>query len=482
MTLSSFPSPLRASMTACLIVALAAAQDATPPLPTPTPVQLGWQQAELGVLVSYELHTFVEGRYVQREARVMPIEDVDLFSPDELDTDQWIRAVKAAGARFAILTASHESGFRLWQSEANPYCLSAVKWGGGERDLVAEFHTSCLEHGVLPGIYVGTRWNAQLGVYDFEVTERSTITQEEYNHLVEREVEELCTRYGDWFEFWFDGGAHGPDQGGPDLLPIVTKHQPNAVFYHNLQRADARWGGSESGTVPYPCWATFPYPVTGAGESARAAIAKDGFRLLKTGDPDGEFWLPAMSDAPLRGHGGHQWFWEPGDERLLQPLDKLVDMYCRSVGHNSTLILGITPDTRGLLPEPDCERLRELGEALAKLFAEPIAEVEDISEGTAVELPFAEVSDVDLVVLQEDIRSGERVRRYELQVRSDGEWQTLGEGSCIGHERIHRLDALARGDALRVLVTEARATPRLRRVAAYADPEGLALRWARRGK
>lgn len=474
-------SPLLASLAAASIVALAAAQEPTPPLPIPTEVQLGWQQARFGVLVSYELHTFVEGRYVQRKARVTPIEDVDLFSPDELDTDQWIRAVKAAGARFAILTASHESGFRLWQSDANPYCLGAVKWGEGERDLVAEFHASCLEHGILPGIYVGTRWNAQLGVYDFAVTERSTITQEEYNRLIEREVEELCTRYGDWFEFWFDGGAHGPDQGGPDLLPIVEKHQPNAVFYHNLQRADARWGGSESGTVPYPCWATFPFPVTGAGESARAAIAKDGFRLLKTGDPDGAYWLPAMSDAPLRGHGGHEWFWEPGDEKLLQPLDKLVDMYCRSVGHNSTLILGITPDTRGLLPEADCERLGELGEALEKLFAKPVAELV-IAEGTTVELPLAEFSELDLVVLQEDIRFGERVRRYELQVRSDGEWRTIGEGSCIGHERIHRLESPAKGDALRVVVTEARATPRLRRVAAYADPEGLAQRWARRGK
>ena len=54
-------------------------------------------------------------------------------------------------------------------------------------------------------------------------------------------------RYGDWFEFWFDGGAHGPEQGGPDVLSVVERHQPEAVFYHNLQRADARWGGSESG-------------------------------------------------------------------------------------------------------------------------------------------------------------------------------------------------------------------------------------------
>lgn len=433
--------------------------------PLPTEAQLQWQEAELGVLVSYELHTFGDGRYNQPKARVEPIDDVDRFAPAELDTDQWIQAAKAAGARFALLTASHESGFRLWQSDANPYCLRAVQWGDGKRDLVAEFHASCEKYGVLPGIYLGTRWNAQLGVFDFKVTERSTITQPQYNQLIEREVEEICTRYGPWFEFWFDGGAHGPEQGGPDVLAIVERHQPQAVFYHNLQRADARWGGSESGTVPYPCWATFPYVATGSGGSAKAIIAADGFALLKTGDPDGAWWMPAMADAPLRGHGGHEWFWEPGDERLIQPLERLVDMYCRSVGHNATLILGITPDTRGLIPDADVERLRELGDAVGRLFGQPIGET--AGAGEVLELPFAAAADFDLVVLQEDIRSGERVRGYELQVRDGGQWRPIAEGSCIGHKHIVRLDAPQHGDALRLVVERSQGTPRIRRLAVY---------------
>ncbi|MCA8976301.1 MAG: alpha-L-fucosidase [Planctomycetes bacterium] len=441
-------------------------------MPLPTASQLGWQRAEFGVLVSYELHTFGDGRYNQRLARVSPIDDVDRFAPEQLDTDQWIRAAAAAGARFAILTASHESGFRLWQSDANPYCLKAVQWGGGRRDLLAEFHASCLKYGVAPGVYLGTRWNAQLGVFDFKVTERSPITQAQYNDLIEREVEEVCTRYGDWFEFWFDGGAHGPQHGGPDLLSIVSRHQPGAVFYHNLERADARWGGSESGTVPYPCWATFPYPVTGAGESARADIARNGFALLKRGDPDGAYWLPAMSDAPLRGHGGHEWFWEPGDERLLQPLDKLIDMYCRSVGHNSTLILGITPDTRGLLPEADVERLREFGAAIDAMFGTPLAATEPCREGDSVELPFAIEAEFDIVVIEEDIERGERVRRYELQLCDPTGWRTIAAGSCIGHKRIHRFEQPQRGSALRLQVQESRATPRIRRLAVHATKAG----------
>lgn len=463
------PAALAAALLASCAQPHQAAEAPWPSLPLPTETQLGWQQAEFGMVFHYDLHVCADGRYNQRNNRVTPIVDTSFFAPDALDTDQWVRAAQAAGARFAILTASHETGFRLWQSDANPFCMKALEWGEGKRDIIAEFHASCLKYDIKPGVYLGTRWNSKLGVYDFKVTERSPITQAEYNRLIEAEVLEICTRYGDWFEFWFDGGAHGPEQGGPDLLPIVATHQPNAVFYHSLQRADARWGGSESGMVPYPCWASFPYPVTGAGESAQRAIAANNFALLKQGDPDGEFWLPAMSDAPLRGFGGHEWFWEPDDERLIYPLENLVDMYCRSVGHNSTLILGLTPDDRGLLPVADVERLQELGDAVRELFANPIAEFGSPAPGTVVELAIPPNQSFDLVVIQEDIRHGERTRLYELQVRLDGVWHTIDSGSCIGHKRIHRLVEPQHGDAIRVAILESLGTPRLLSLAAYAS-------------
>jgi len=433
-------------------------------IPRPRAAQRAWQEAELGFLISFELHTFNKEPYVQSKARITPIDDVDQFNPANLDTDQWITAVKEAGGRFAILTASHESGFRLWQSEVNPYCLKAVEWGDHGRDIVREFATSCRKQGIKPGIYLGTRWNARLGVYDFKVTERSTISQDDYNRLIEKEVEEICTGYGEWFEFWFDGGAHGPEQGGPDLLSLVESLQPRAVFYHNLQRADARWGGSESGTVPYPCWATFPYHCTGAGESAGKEIRKNRFALLKHGDPDGSYWMPAMSDAPLRGHGGHDWFFEPGGERWIYPLDKLVDMYCRSVGHNSTLILGITPGTDGLLPQPDVARLREFGREIRRIFSAPLASTS--GSGDRIDLNFDGAMQFDTAVIQEEIAQGERVRAYRLEIDRDGTWQPLAEGTCIGHKRIHRF-SLRQADGVRLIIDRAVSTPLIKNLAVF---------------
>jgi len=430
-------------------------------LPVPSAAQKAWQEAELGVLVCYELHTFSQGRYNQGLARVTPIEDIDQFNPVGLNTDQWIKAAKDGGARFAILTASHESGFRLWQSEVNDYSLKSVTWGAGKRDIVREFYESCQQFDILPGIYLGTRWNAQLGVYDFKVTEGSALSQADYNELIEAEVKEICTQYGDWFEFWFDGGAHGPDQGGPDVLSIVEEYQPDALFYHNLQRADARWGGSESGTVAYPCWATFPYVSTGAGESAKEAISANNFQLLKTGDPNGQYWMPAMSDAPLRGFGGHEWFWEPGDERLIYPIDKLIDMYTKSVGRNSTLILGITPDTLGLLPDADVATLKKFGNELDHRFGDPIKETSGKTR-----LRITPNTPISTIIIQEDIRQGERIRKYRIEGKKENNWITLATGSCVGHKRIETFEPVIVKE-LRLVIEESTKKPKLKYFAAF---------------
>ena len=410
-------------------------------IPLPTEPQLSWQNAELAALVCWDLHAFDGKVYKQSRARITPIEDHNIFNPQRYDTDQWIKTLKEAGFKVAILTVSHETGFFMHQSDVTPYCMKALKWRNGEGDVLRDFKASCEKYGILPGVYIGTRWNAFYGVHDFDVMGEGTFAknrQEHYNHMIEGIVTEIFTRYGDWAIVWFDGGAHGPEQGGPDVLPIFEKHQPNCLFYHNLQRADMRWGGSETGTVPYPCWGTFPYHATAAGETAREEITANNFALLKTGDPKGDYYMPAMSDAPLRGHGGHDWFWEPGGNKYIYPLGDLIHKYYNSVGHNTSLILGVTPNPQGLIPEPDAKRLREFGAEIRRRFSDPIAETS--GDGDKISLSLQEAREINQVVLEEDIARGERVRKFVLEGKTEKGWKTIVEGSCIGHKFIHRFD------------------------------------------
>lgn len=449
--------------TSCLI---ASAQNTELQIPTPNPAQLAWQEAELGAVFHYDLHVFDSSQYRQNGVqgnRTNPIYDYQIFNPEQLDTDQWIRAIKEAGFTFAILTATHETGFALYQSEVNPYGMKALRWQDGKGDIVRDFVNSCRKYGIKPGIYVGIRWNSFFGVHDFKVRGEGDFQknrQAYYNHMVEGMVKELCTNYGDLFEIWFDGGASHPDLGAPDVLPIVKKHQPNCLFYHNNQLAEARWGGSESGKVPYPCWATFPTPYSHSGDTQANHI-----ELLKHGDPEGDYWMPAMSDAPLRGYNGrHEWFWEPGDEDHIFPLAHLMDMYRHSVGHNSTLIVGLTPDPRGLLPEPDVERLREWGAEIRKQFGQPLAQTR--GEGKSLVLELEQKRKIKQLVLQEEIAQGERVRKYVVEAFQQGQWREIASGTCIGHKRIQEVEPITT-DKLRLRIVESIGQPLIRAFSVY---------------
>jgi alpha-L-fucosidase len=427
-------------------------------IPLPNAAQVAWSEAELGVVFHYDLHVFDGEKYGQGNNRINPVTDYNIFNPQKLDTDQWIRAAKDAGARFALLTATHETGFALYQSDVNPYCLKAVKWRDGKGDIVDDFVKSCRKYGIKPGIYIGIRWNSFFGVHDFQVNGEGVFRenrQAHYRAMCEGMVNELCTRYGDLFEIWFDGGASHPDKGAPDVLPIVKKYQPGALFYHNDQLAEARWGGSESGTVPYPCWSTFPnyYSHSGDTESER-------YHFLKHGDPDGKYWMAAMSDAPLRGYNGrHEWFWEPGDEEHIYPVENLVDMYYRSVGHNSTLILGLTPDTDGLMPEADAIRLKEFGDEIRRRFSEPVGT--SLITGGKAEVKIAREATVNTLVLREDIARGQRIRAYRVEAKVNGKWVTVAEGTSVGNRRIQEIEPV-KSDEFRLIVESSVMPPQVK--------------------
>ncbi|QTE24460.1 alpha-L-fucosidase [Polaribacter cellanae] len=436
--------------------------------PVPNKRQLAWQEAELGVVFHYDLHVFDGVKYKQGGNRIDPIPDYQIFNPKELDTDQWVKSAKDAGAKFAILTATHETGFALYQSDVNPYSLKALKWKEGKGDIVADFVASCKKYGIKPGIYLGIRWNSFMGVHDFKVNGEGVFRenrQKWYNKMVEGMVKEICTKYGDLFEIWFDGGADHPDNGAPDVLPIVRKYQPNCLFYHNRQLAEARWGGSESGTIGYPNWSTFPYISIGAGKSAQKDIYKNDYKLLKEGDKNGKFWVPAMADAPLRGFNGrHEWFWEPGDEAHIFPVENLMEMYYKSVGRNSTLIMGLTPNPDGLMPVPDVKRLKEWGDEIKRRFQNPIASTS--AKGKKITLKLNKKTLINHIIIQEDITKGERVRTYIVEGLVNGKWKTLTKGESIGHKRIAQFKTVE-VSKIKLKILKADREPQIKNLSVY---------------
>jgi len=95
-----------------------------PQLVVPTPAQRAWQDCEVGVLYSFDLAVAAGDRAENNSTR--KTWDPGLYHPTKLDTDQWIDAAKAAGAGYAVFTATHFNGFMQWQSDLYPYGLKQI--------------------------------------------------------------------------------------------------------------------------------------------------------------------------------------------------------------------------------------------------------------------------------------------------------------------------------------------------------------------
>ena len=115
-------------------------------LPRPTPAQLRWQDAEIGLLYSFDLA--IAAGVVAPNNEVRKTLDPNLYNPTKLDTDQWLEAAKAAGAKYAVFTATHFNGFMQWQSGLYPYGLRETRWRDGKGDVVADFVASCRKAGI----------------------------------------------------------------------------------------------------------------------------------------------------------------------------------------------------------------------------------------------------------------------------------------------------------------------------------------------
>lgn len=438
------------------------AEDRTCALPKPTPAQLRWQDCEIGVIFHLDIPVVVGDSTPNNSTR--KTYDPQRYNPIKLDTDQWIAAAKAAGAKYAIFTATHFNGFMQWQSDLYPYSLKYAAWRDGKGDIVADFVKSCRKVDILPGIYLSTHRNAYQTVWGHYVdwgNGQGTEQQKRYNRIAEKQTEELCSRYGELVQIWYDAGVKTPEQGGPDVLPIFEKYQPNSIFYHSEERSDHRWIGNEEGHAGYPCWATMPGHERGA-VSHNSDMWKGH---LYHSDADGSLWSPGMVDIVLRGQGNHDWFWRPGKDHTQHSVDTLMQIYGTSVGRNCNLVVGLVVDNQGLVPRPDAVRMAEFGLALKQRFSRPVGQTR--GRGESLKLKFENLQKINQVVLQEEISEGERVRAYELHgLTSDDRWTPIAKGTTVGHKRIERFDSVD-VTAIRLQVTQSRATPLVRTFAAY---------------
>ncbi|WP_145039071.1 alpha-L-fucosidase [Paenibacillus sp. Y412MC10] len=403
-------------------------------LAKPSPQQLAWQDMELGMFCHFGMNTFCDQEWGDGT------DSAEIFNPEQLDARQWARTAKRAGFKYLVLTAKHHDGFCLWPTKTTDYSVKSSPWKGGKGDVVREVADACREEGLQFGLYLSP-WDRHEPCYP---------DKEAYDDFYAEQLTELLTGYGPLVEVWFDGaGSQGREYDWNRIIGLIDKYQPDAMVF-NMGRPTIRWVGNEDGVAPYPCWNT--------ATTARESMFTSDMMTWMEGTPA---WVPAECDVPIRKR---HWFWHPDDEASLRSLEEVLDIYYRSVGHGATLLLNISPDNRGLLPEVDVERVIEFGDEIRRRFGHPVGQTS--GEGTELLLKLEYIQPVNHVIIMEDIAHGERVREYVLEAFSHGEWKELVRGSAIGHKKIDRFDTVET-DQLRVRILSSVEQPLIRNLAAY---------------
>lgn len=455
-----------------------------PVLPVPTAAQLRWHDMETNAFLHFTTNTFTDLEWGYGN------ESPAVFNPASVNVEQWISTLKDAGFKMAILTCKHHDGFCLWPSKYTEHSIKNSPYKNGKGDIVREVSDACKKYGLKFGVYLSP-WDRNHAEYG----------RPAYIEYYRNQLKELFSNYGPVTEMWFDG-ANGGDgyYGGanekrsidsrtyydwPTTMNLVKQFEPEIIFFSDAGPG-VRWVGNERGVAGETNWNTISTDTLYAG---KANISE----ILQTGSPDGKQWVPAEVDVSIRPG----WFYHAKEDSLVKTPQQLFDIYLTSVGRGSTLLLNVPPDRRGLFHERDVESLKGFRKLLDSVFAKNLASkatvtassfrgndeqfapsnltdgnkdtywaTDDGVDTASFEISLPSKSVVNYIVLQENIRLGQRVSNFGVEGLVNGQWQPVASGTTIGHKRILKIDPVET-DRIRVTIRGARACPVITNVEIY---------------
>jgi len=373
-------------------------------IPLPNKSQLRWQNYERTMFVAIDPSTW-QGREYDNHSTPL-----NRINPTALNTDQWCEVAKSWDAKLILFVAKHTGGFCWW-------------WKNGKGDVLKELSESCKKYGLDLGIYVypgDETWGAGIG--SGGITKDSS-KQEGYNKVFRQQLTEVLTNYGAVSEVWFDGSCH------INVNDILEKHASDAVIFQG-PKANLRWVGNESGYAPFSNWYTL-----------NSKDLETGVATAIQSNPFGDAYAPVEIDVPLLKNRGHKWFWAPNTDSLLLSTEQLMNIYYKSAGRGAVLLLNSTPDTTGLIPESHVAAYKAFGNEIKRRFDKPIMKTS--GKGNTLELTLSNPTEINHVILQEDIAMGQRVLGFVIEIMDENkQWKEVFNGTSVGTKRICYFDSV----------------------------------------
>ncbi len=315
----------------------------------PTPGDTAWfTRDRFGMFIHWGLYALPARHEWVKTRERMTDADYDRyfrrFDPDLFDPRDWARQAKAAGMRYAVLTAKHHEGFCLFDSQYTDYKATNTPAG---RDLVREFTDAFRAEGLRVGFYYSLLdWHHPDFTIDVHHPRRDdpdARAQNEgrsmarYCEYVRNQVRELLTGYGKIDVLWFDfsypeqcgtgdkawmKGKGAEDWEAEKLIALARSLQPGILI-------DNRTG------IEQDIWTPEQYQL---GDWLRHP--ETGERLV---------WEACQTFSGSWGYYRDETSWKsPG---------QLIRMLVNTVSAGGNLLMNVGPTARGCFDRRACKAL-----------------------------------------------------------------------------------------------------------------------------
>lgn len=285
-----------------------------------------FRQLGFGMFIHFNMATYQNTEWVK--GYPSPVE----FNPgvETIDTDAWADAAKAAGMKYAVLTAKHVGGFCLWDSKHTDYDVMHPDCPY-QKDLVAQFVKSFTDRGLKVGLYYCWRHPGFGDPNKHKVLppecDPAEHDLEEQIAFQKKQIEELVEKYPEVFYIWNDALDN----------KIMTSEAGNA-WVRSLGPgiiASSNWWSWGKKGQPFVDIAVkelrhFPADNTHVGETCWKLEQK-------------WFWKKGFRSGSAKGHLSHM---------------------AKAHARNSNYLLNVGPDRDGKIIESSVKTLVEIGELL----------------------------------------------------------------------------------------------------------------------
>lgn len=461
----------------------------------PSARQIAYENMEFFCFIHFTVNTFTGSEWGDGT------EPESIFNPTELDARQWAKTAAEGGMKGLILTCKHHDGFCLWPSKYTEHSIKNSPYKNGKGDIVRETAEACREFDLKFSVYLSP-WDRNNSSYG---------KGKEYDDYYLNQLTELLTEYGDIFVIWLDGacgeGPNGKVQkyDWQRYYKVMRELQPNAVI--SISGPDIRWCGNEAGEVRPSEWSVVAKDMTDPAITAALSQQEDNEefrnRLLDETQTDlGSrerlanekelAWYPAETDVSIRPG----WFYHEEEDGQVRSFENLKDIYLKSVGGNTTLLLNLPPMKNGRIHETDAANLKQLGEFIENTFKYNLVDEAGITSippldcweqeptvlrnddyetyfmneaGTnklMIKINWIEKKKLNYLVLKEAIPFSQRVEKFKVCYEENGSMKECYNGTTIGYKKIIDLKGI-QTDFLAIVIEDSRVAPVMSFVGVY---------------